>query len=308
MSLVPQIFIGLPVFNGASHIAHTLECLKAQTFSDWKILISDNCSNDGTAEICRRYASMDSRISYVKQQKNIGMVGNYQFVLEMADSPFFMWAAYDDHWEPDFLQKCLEPLQTNKHLGMSFCNIFVFTWDSYTTLYDCNLKLLTDKNTFLSIWKYMLSPEGAGKANLIYSIYRTNVAKEAFAKRPLTNEYASDAAFTALAIAIAGIQVRPEKLFGKRMPPPNTPNHSIKAILNKCLGKFTSFKLRLGSLVSQCTALKGTPYYILALYIACARVISLPLFFVLETLKIFPGKHRNYKTITPPSAMLQANG
>ncbi|HNX75896.1 MAG TPA: glycosyltransferase family A protein [Candidatus Rifleibacterium sp.] len=307
MSSAPEIFIGFPVFNGASHIAHALDCFLAQTYPHWKMLISDNCSTDGTADICKHYASIDSRISCVRQEKNIGMAGNYQFVLQMADCPFFMWAAYDDHWEPDFLKKCIEPLKQNSRLGMSFCNIFTFDWNNEKALLDYNLKLLTGKSTFGAIFKNILSPGGAGKANLMYSIYRTPVAKEAFARRPIKNEFASDTAFAVAAIAIGGITVHPEKLFGKRMPPANEPDHSLNGLLTKCLGKLNNFKLQLGDLLNQSRALKGTRYYIPAAYLTCARIMIFPLLFVLEGLKLFPGKYCNYKTITPSSTRLKAN-
>src|SRR4030066_62015 len=89
---IPTVSIGMPVYNGEPYIRAALESLLAQTFTDFELIISDNASTDATESICREYAARDSRIDYVRHEKNQGASANFQFVLDQARGEFFIWA------------------------------------------------------------------------------------------------------------------------------------------------------------------------------------------------------------------------
>jgi glycosyltransferase involved in cell wall biosynthesis len=110
-SRVPIVTIGMPVYNGARYVEEAVRSLLKQTEDDFILLISDNCSTDATPEICARLSAEDPRITYVKQEENIGATRNFEYVLRAAQTPFFMWAAHDDLWAPTFLATCIELLQ-----------------------------------------------------------------------------------------------------------------------------------------------------------------------------------------------------
>jgi hypothetical protein len=117
----PIVTIGMPTFNDEKYIEKALADLLAQKFSNFELIISDNCSTDATSEICGRYASLDPRIRYVRQSENIGAGNNFLYVLAEAKTEFFMWAAADDRWHPDFL-RCLVPaLQADARRVVAFC-------------------------------------------------------------------------------------------------------------------------------------------------------------------------------------------
>ncbi|GAA4556732.1 glycosyltransferase family 2 protein [Pseudonocardia xishanensis] len=107
---MPRLSIGLPVYNGEAHLAEALDSLVDQTFGDFELIISDNASTDRTAAICRRYAARDSRIRYVRRARNVGATGNHNATAEMAESPLFKWAAHDDRYAPDLLERCVAVL------------------------------------------------------------------------------------------------------------------------------------------------------------------------------------------------------
>jgi glycosyltransferase involved in cell wall biosynthesis len=112
-SSIPLVTIGMPVYNGARYIEEAIRSILNQTEEDFVLLISDNCSTDATPAICQRLASEDSRITYLKQSRNLGLIGNFEFVLRAARSPFFMWAAHDDTRSPDCLSEALRILSAN---------------------------------------------------------------------------------------------------------------------------------------------------------------------------------------------------
>jgi len=105
-----KVAIGLPVYNGANYLAAAIDSILAQSYGDFDFLISDNASTDGTEEICRAYAQQDSRIRYIRQQKNAGAAANHNLMVQMTDSPYFKWAAHDDVLAPGFLAACVDVL------------------------------------------------------------------------------------------------------------------------------------------------------------------------------------------------------
>jgi glycosyltransferase involved in cell wall biosynthesis len=107
----PLVSIGMPVYNGAKTVEQALGNLRAQSHRDFELIISDNASNDGTQEICRRHAEQDPRIRYVRQEHNRGPSLNFEYVLHAARGEFFMWAACDDAWSVDFVERNLAALR-----------------------------------------------------------------------------------------------------------------------------------------------------------------------------------------------------
>ena len=108
-----RLSIGLPVYNGEKFLQSRLDGILSQTFSDFDLVISDNASTDSTADICKEYALKDNRISYIRQEKNIGPFNNFKFVLDKAHNEYFVVAAVDDLWKPTFLEKNIKVLDSD---------------------------------------------------------------------------------------------------------------------------------------------------------------------------------------------------
>jgi glycosyltransferase involved in cell wall biosynthesis len=106
----PRLSIGLPVYNGERYLTESLDALLGQTFEDFELIISDNASTDGTADICRRYAEQDSRIRYFRQARNIGCAPNHNFVFGQSRGEFFCWTSADDLYARDLLKRCVDAL------------------------------------------------------------------------------------------------------------------------------------------------------------------------------------------------------
>ena len=73
----PRVTIGLPVSNGEKYLATAIESILTQTYSDFELIIADNASTDGTAALCRAYATQDDRIRYVRNARNLGAAPNF---------------------------------------------------------------------------------------------------------------------------------------------------------------------------------------------------------------------------------------
>jgi len=121
MSLSPLVSIGIPVYNGEKTINSCITSVLNQTYGNIEIIISDNCSSDSTAAICRDFANLDSRITFVVQDENIGPVANFDFVLSRSTGTYFMWLAADDFKSQDFIEVNLKFLQKNLEYVASTC-------------------------------------------------------------------------------------------------------------------------------------------------------------------------------------------
>ncbi len=99
------VSIGMPIFNGETYLEEAITSLLSQTHTNLELVISDNCSNDRTRDICLKYQEKDHRIIYFRQEDKIDPEDNFQFVLEHSTGDFFMWAADDDTWDDEWVEK-----------------------------------------------------------------------------------------------------------------------------------------------------------------------------------------------------------
>lgn len=83
----------------------TLDCILLQTFGDFELIISDDCSSDNTEEICRSYAAKDRRIRYFRNEKNLGIPGNLNRAIQLATGLYIATLHDGDVYRPDLLER-----------------------------------------------------------------------------------------------------------------------------------------------------------------------------------------------------------
>ena len=124
-----QVSIGLPVFNGEKYLAHLIDSVLSQTFSDFELIISDNASTDRTQEMCLDYAIRDRRIIYSRNPENVGAAENANIVFRKARGRYFRWAGHDDVFAPDLLARCVTVLDAMPDIIL--CHTIVTTIDQH---------------------------------------------------------------------------------------------------------------------------------------------------------------------------------
>jgi len=106
------VSIGVPVYNGEKYLREAINSILAQTFTDYELIICDNCSTDSTEQICREFATRDERVRYYRRDANRGAAANFNWCVELARAPYFRWHAHDDFVSPTHLEKCVQVLDT----------------------------------------------------------------------------------------------------------------------------------------------------------------------------------------------------
>lgn len=129
MTAAPRLTIGLPVYNGEDYLSESLDALLGQSYADFELVISDNASTDGTAEICRRYEARDPRVRYVRQPRNIGAAPNHNVVLDEARGELFKWVGHDDLYDRDLLARCVAALDAHPDAVLASCHSAVIEVD-----------------------------------------------------------------------------------------------------------------------------------------------------------------------------------
>lgn len=117
---VAPLTVGLPVYNGERYLAQTLASLVEQEGVDFRLLIADNASTDGTEAMCRELAARDPRVDYLRRERNVGVTANHNLLVEQASSPLFMWAAADDRYQPKRLSACVSALDRHPEAVLAF--------------------------------------------------------------------------------------------------------------------------------------------------------------------------------------------
>jgi glycosyltransferase involved in cell wall biosynthesis len=108
----PLVTIGLPVYNAGRYLREALDSLLGQDYPNLELIVSDNASDDATAEICTEYIERDARLRYYRNEQNMGSVWNFNRVFELARGEYFMWAAHDDLRDPTYVSACVAALQS----------------------------------------------------------------------------------------------------------------------------------------------------------------------------------------------------
>lgn len=106
----PKVSILIPVFNRKDYIAECIQSALDQTFTDFEVVVVDNASNDGTWEICQRFAANDQRIRIFRNDSNIGPVRNWKRCAEEAKGEFSKILFSDDCLEPNCLSEMVPKL------------------------------------------------------------------------------------------------------------------------------------------------------------------------------------------------------
>lgn len=212
----PRVTIGVPVYNGERYLAGALDSLLAQTYGDFELIISDNCSTDGTAAIAHLYVERDARVRYERQPRNMGVAANYERLAMVARGEFFRWASVDDLSAPEALECCVEALDKNAGAVLAYPRALFIDENGMPREdfadYEDRLQLVSPKPSerFSECFKHLRM------CNPLYALMRTDALRKT---RGLGSYVGSDIVLLAELALYGMFHEVPRQLFFRRVHP-----------------------------------------------------------------------------------------
>jgi glycosyltransferase involved in cell wall biosynthesis len=122
-----KVTVCAPVYNGGEYFRKMLRSVLDQDHGDFEVLVIDNCSTDKTPEIER--SVKDSRVRYVRNEKNLGACGNWNRCLELAKGEYIAIFHCDDLYYKDMVSNEVEFLDKNPDSAAVFTSADIISAD-----------------------------------------------------------------------------------------------------------------------------------------------------------------------------------
>lgn len=179
----PLVSVCLMTYNRPHYIRGAIECWLAQTYKDFELIISDDASTDGETErICREFAAKDPRIRYIRQEKNLGFLLCYKFILSQARGTYFIWASDDDLWDKRFLEDCMKMYGEHPEYALVFADMVDIDKDGKEFKHLDPAKYVPSAaDLYERLKQHMLFYFDDGKLQLIFGLWK----REAVLRDPL---------------------------------------------------------------------------------------------------------------------------
>lgn len=172
-----KISVLLPTYNYAHYLDQTIPSVLNQTFKEFELIIVDNHSTDNTTEVVKKYLN-DPRVCYYRNEKNLGLVGNWNRCLQYPSTEYIKFICADDMIHPEMLAKFYEIMERYPSVNLITCNKQLF--DGQPWLVELPLTHLQDGKKV--IFNTMRSKSWIGeptsvmfrKSNLKYGFFRAD--------------------------------------------------------------------------------------------------------------------------------------
>lgn len=194
-----QLSIALATYNGEKYLSKQIDSILNQTYSDFELIVSDDCSSDNTWNILLDYARKDKRIKIFKNKHNLGFVKNFENAVLLCSSEYIALSDQDDIWKENHLEILLNNLKDS--------SASVGNADIMNSFDEISSELLSDRDS------YFVSGNNLDRLYRILfygnpfqgtsALYKKDLFKYAF---PITKEVEyHDAWFSAFACCLKGL-------------------------------------------------------------------------------------------------------
>jgi glycosyltransferase involved in cell wall biosynthesis len=124
-----RVSVVMPTYNRGYIVAEALKSVLSQTYQEFEILVIDDGSTDDTAEIVEGLS--DSRIRYIRLEKNVGVAAATNKGLREANGEFISFLDSDDLWKPNKLEWNVTYLDSHPEIQAVFSDLEKFDGDTY---------------------------------------------------------------------------------------------------------------------------------------------------------------------------------
>ena len=113
---MPRVTVFIPTYNRARLLPEAIKSVLGQTYDDFRLVVSDNASDDSTPEIVASFD--DPRLEYVRQPENLGLLGNHNWFLQRIETDYALILPDDDLVYPGALERSVAELDRLPRAGV----------------------------------------------------------------------------------------------------------------------------------------------------------------------------------------------
>ena len=119
-----KVSIILPTYNGENFIYDSIKSVLNQTYSNWELIIVNDCSTDETLKIVNEFAQFDKRIKVINNKENKKLPASLNVGFSNATGDYYTWTSDDNMYKPHAIEKMVEYLNNNPD-----CDLISFNMD-----------------------------------------------------------------------------------------------------------------------------------------------------------------------------------
>ncbi len=146
------IDVFIPVRNGVEYLLEAIKSVLNQTMSNFRLVVVDNNSTDGTSEIIRSFT--DSRIQTITYSNTLSLFENFNSCLSLVRAPFFCILHADDRFLPDYLEKMYSAMCAAPLADLAYCKVNTINKSGRNF---SNFKYLVKNSLFLNRSRLVMS-------------------------------------------------------------------------------------------------------------------------------------------------------
>ena len=173
----PLVTIGVPLYNEEKYIGESLLSVINQSYKPITIIISDNGSKDKSLDIVNELAAKYPDITVYAQEQNKGPYFNFRFLLDTANTNYFMWFGAHDYMAPDFIENAVKKLEADKTIVEVYPKMGTIIHNEKIPDYthdDFEVKTNSITDRFLKII------ENVNTGSATHGLYRTDVLRKSY--------------------------------------------------------------------------------------------------------------------------------
>ncbi len=117
------ISIVMPVYNGEKYLREAVESVIAQEFTNWEMILVNDCSTDDSPAIMAEYQSKDKRVRVIHNETNQKLPRSLNIGFAQAKGNYFTWTSDDNRYKPQALREMLQYMETHREVGLVFADM-----------------------------------------------------------------------------------------------------------------------------------------------------------------------------------------
>lgn len=144
-----KVSVIITSYNYEQYIKEAIESVLNQTYSDFEIIIIDDCSTDNSVNVIKQFN--DERIKFIQNEQNIGLKGSMQRAISICTGDWIAFLESDDTWFPETLEKRLEYIKKYTQVGIIFNDVLEFGDEKWLLAVKKNferVRKILNKKTF----------------------------------------------------------------------------------------------------------------------------------------------------------------